>query len=126
IDGIKSFTEVFKMASNESKLKNYVTVRSNSNINQKSKIMTVDELKQSHPETYNSIFNSGKTAGVSEEKDRTGSWLAHIGTDQQIVVEGIKSGNKISDTQREELLVAASAKRGLENLRVDSAQPIST
>ena len=88
--------------------------------------MTVDELKQSHPETYNSIFNSGKTAGVSEEKDRTGSWLAHIGTDQQIVVEGIKSGNKISDTQREELLVAASAKRGLENLRVDSAQPIST
>lgn len=118
IDGFMTFDQMVDSAFKNSNS----TVRSKSNINQKSKTMTVEELKQNHPATYNSIFN----AGVAAEKDRTGSWLAHLGTDQKIVVEGIKSGEEISATKREELLVAATAKQGLKNLEKDSSEAVNT
>jgi len=119
IDGIKSFTQILDIAYKG----NQVTGGSKSNnVSLKSNTMTVEELRQSHPETYNSIFN----AGVAAEKDRTGSWLAHLGTNQEKVLNGIRGGNQISATEREELIVEGNSKRELSNLQKDSAQALRT
>nr|WP_299067157.1 hypothetical protein [uncultured Allomuricauda sp.] len=122
IDGIRSFSQLFTKASNIKQLQKLTTSGSNSNINQNSKTMTAEELKQNHPETYKSIFNTG----VSAEKDRVGSWLAHHSTNQETVLVGINSGKPISQTESQQLLVEAASKQGLKNLETDSAPPVNT
>lgn len=120
IDGIKSFNEVIPEIMADYKL-NYEKSKSETNNNSnrtKSKKMTAEELKQQHPETYNSIFN----AGVSSEKDRVESWMAHSETDPEMVKNGIKSGAAITGAQREELLVKLTSKTKIQNLETDSKQ----
>jgi ClpP class serine protease len=121
IDGIKSFDETFKELVFEAK--NYKTKQSSNNINPKVKnAMTIDELKQQFPDTYNSIFN----AGVQAEKDRVGTWMAHFETDSNKVKEGIKSGNPITATEREELLVKATANAHKAKIEGDSPKNVTT
>ena len=122
IDGIESLSKVADLV-----MKDYQTnYKPKENQNNENNLiiqnMTAEELKQQHPETYNSIFN----AGVSAEKDRTGSWMAHFGTDSESVIKGIKSGNAISQTEREELLVKAASKKTLEEIKNDSIPPVVT
>ena len=123
IDGFKSFDQILTLAYKGNKSPDGAKTN---NVKSKSNKMTVEELKQSHPETYNSIFNAGVTEGTTLEKDRTGSWLAHIGTNQETVVTGIKSGLAITQTQTQELLVEASSKQQLKNLEGDSAGAVVT
>ncbi|PXX26272.1 ClpP class serine protease [Thalassospira sp. 11-3] len=123
VDGIKSFSEVFQMAAKAGKDKpGFKAGGPTSNNNLIKGNMDINELKQNHPATYNSIFN----AGVSAERDRAGSWLAHANTDMETVINGIKSGNEISATVREELLVKANANAQLGKLESDSAGAIAT
>ena len=84
--------------------------------------MTIDELKQQFPDTYNSIFN----AGVQAEKDRVGTWMAHFETDSNKVKEGIKSGSPITATEREELLVKATANAHKAKIEGDSPKNVTT
>ena len=110
IDEIKSFSEVLS----ELQQKTTSTLINNNNK------MTVSELQQNHPDTYNAIFN----AGVKSEADRVGAWMAHLKTDLEIVSNGIKSNEPISSAIREELLVKANEQRHLENLQEDSPENV--
>lgn len=121
IDGIKSFSDVLEMAAkhgdplwqgeeNESGFNN-----ENSNINQNEK-MTKSKLKNAHPDVYNSIVQEG----VAQERDRVGAWMAHVGTDSTKVVEGISSGNSITQTEREAFFVKQNAQNVAKNLVSES------
>ena len=110
IDGIKSFSEVFSIATGETKI--------NNNLNNEK--MTIQELQSNHPEVYNSVF----TAGVDSERDRAGAWLAHSETDLPTVKEGIKSGKLISATETQEFIVKAASLSHLKDLKEDSAEEI--
>ena len=110
IDGIKSFSDVV------SELQQKTTSVLINNNNK----MTVSELKQNHPETYNAIFSEG----VKAEADRVGAWMAHSKTDLEIVSNGIKSNEPISSAIREELLVKVNEQNHLKNLQEDSPKNV--
>lgn len=134
IDGIKSFSEVVDEVMNDYKQnyqgktdsfkqnptqeKNTKTEQKNNINNSKQKKMTVEELRQQHPETYNSIFG----AGVSAEKDRVETWMAHLETDSEVVKNGIQSGKTISSAEREQLLVKSVKNANLAKIETDSKQ----
>lgn len=88
----------------------------------KNKSMTVEELRSQHPDTYNAIFN----AGVSSERDRAGAWLAHVNTNAQKVAEGIRSGEQISNTQREEFFVQLHSLNRVSDMQQQSAPSVNT
>lgn len=116
IDGIKSFEEVVGLLKIENKI---VNSKNNSKNNKK---MTSQEIKNQYPEAYNEIFN----AGIANEKDRVGAWLAHSETDLKRVKEGIKSGNPITQTDSQEMLVQATKANNLNNLKSDSPDIVET
>ncbi|RDY57705.1 hypothetical protein [Flagellimonas nanhaiensis] len=118
IDGFKTFDQMVEVGFKQNKS----TSGSKSNINPNSNKMTAEELKQKHPETYNSIFK----AGVSAESDRVGAWLAHHGTNQETVLNGINSGKAITQTETQQLLVEAASKNQLQQLENESAKPVNT
>jgi ClpP class serine protease len=119
IDGIKSFEETIQEAVNIASVSNPQINNSTNqiNINSKEEVMTVKELKQNHPETYNAIF----AAGGAEQKDLAGAWMAHLMTDPAAVKAGIESGVPISATQREEFLVKGASLSHLKALQTDSS-----
>lgn len=88
--------------------------------------MTAQDLQAQHPALYAEVFGAGRTAGVTAERDRVGSWMAHAGTDLEIVKGGIKDGGDITATVREELLVKGHAKASLGNIQQDSARDVNT
>lgn len=49
--------------------------------------MTKEELKEKHPDTYNSILN----AGVIQERSRVQKWIKN-NNDVQSILYGIQSG----------------------------------
>ena len=127
IDGIKSFTEVVELATNEGleniSLEDKAKVPDlDNNNNLKSQKMNLEELKQKHLEVYNSVFN----AGVTSERDRAGAWMAHLKTDPDAVVAGVKSGKEINATEREEFLIKGSSLSHMENLKKDSKKDVKT
>ena len=109
IDGIKSFSEVISEMQQNT---NTLIINNNK--------MTVSELKQNHPETYNSIFSEG----VKSEQDRVGAWMAHSKTDLEVVSKGIESNEPISNAIREQLFVKANEQKHLANFQADSAEAI--
>ena len=109
IDGIKSFSAVISEMQQNT---NTLIINNNK--------MTVSELKQNHPETYNSIFSEG----VKSEQDRVGAWMAHSKTDLEVVSKGIESNEPISNAIREQLFVKANEQKHLANFQVDSAKAI--
>ena len=120
IDGIASFNKVVNMVLSDSKtqIKSSNTI----NNNQKSIKMTKEELKSSFPDVYASILSEG----VTKEKERVASWLAYQNADSDAVKNGIESGNDISPSQREQLLIKMSASTMLGNLNSDAANPVPT
>lgn len=88
--------------------------------------MTVEEIKNQHPEAYAQILGIGHTAGVKTESERTKVWLAHVETDPEAVIKGIKDGEEISASQREEFLIKASTNSKLKALKSDSAKKLNT
>lgn len=109
IDGIKSFAAVISEMQQNT---NTLIINNNK--------MTVSELKQNHPETYNSIFSEG----VKSEQDRVGAWMAHSKTDLEVVSKGIESNEPISNAIREQLFVKANEQKHLANFQADSAEAI--
>ena len=109
IDGIKSFSAVISEMQQNT---NTLIINNNK--------MTVSELKQNHPETYNSIFSEG----VKSEQDRVGAWMAHSKTDLEVVSKGIESNEPISNAIREQLFVKANEQKHLANFQIDSAEAI--
>jgi len=122
IDGIASFQQTVKLLMTDYKSNYSSTTKNKNNSNLTTNSMTLEELKQQHPATYNSIFE----AGVSSERDRSGAFLAHIETDPQAVKKGILAGNPLTATEREELLVKASSQRNIATLEKESAPAITT
>ena len=110
IDGIKTFSEVFSIATEETE----------NNTNLKTEKMTIQELQSNHPEVYTSIFN----AGIDSERDRAGAWMAHSETDLPAVKKGIESGEAISATSREGFLVKAASLSHLKNLEEESTEEV--
>lgn len=115
IDGIKSFAEVVKIASSTAK---NPTSGHNKSINTN---MNAEQLKQDHPETYNSIFKAGATS----EKNRVSAWMAYAESDLNTVKEGVLGAETV-DSKREELLIKSYASNHVKNLEVDSPQTITT
>lgn len=128
IDGIKSFSEVVDIASKAAPLpesdlgvqtpKN--ESKSNTNINKNK--MTKAEFKAAHPSVYQEIVSEG----VAQEKDRAGAWMVHNETDPKAVAEGIKSGEKITDTDREQFYAKKNTKEALSNIENGNADDVTT
>lgn len=94
----------------------------NSNINFNQSSMTRSELQSQHPELFNEVVSVGVTA----ESERVQSWLAHLETDSEAVLTGIESGNEISLSQREKLLVKANKASTLNKIKSENADDFRT
>lgn len=116
IDGLKSFEEVLSIASGKVVMKN----KNKSNINPVK--MNKTEFKAENPEAYEEIFQKG----VSFRTDQVGSWLAHIDTDPEAVVEGIESGENLSQSQREKFFVKQNNKTEESKLKKDNPKIIDS
>lgn len=90
------------------------------------KKMTKAELKAAHPELYAEIYNEGTTAGADEERDRVGSIMAFNEVDPALVKTVIASGKKLSETQKNELLLKAIKGQKADDIAADTAAPIVT
>lgn len=88
--------------------------------------MTKAELKAAHPELYNEIYNDGVSAGTTEEQDRVGSIMAFAEVDPAMVKTAIASGKKLTETQRNELLLKAVKGQKAEAITDDSQKEITT
>ncbi|AIX11875.1 hypothetical protein [Flavobacterium phage V157] len=119
IDGIASFDEVVQMVLNDSK--NYTITNNNSSLI-KSQKMTREELKQNHPDVYNSIANEG----VTNELERVKSWMVFAKADLEAVTNGIESGKAISPSEMTKLMVKLNSAQQLANLQNDSANAVVT
>lgn len=118
IDEIGTFTDVVNWIKSQSKINIFK--------NKNNTAMTAQELLAQFPAVHAEIFGAGVTSGEKAERDRVGSWMAHSGTDIEAVSAGIKSGEPISATAREEFLVKASSKQNLSNLQSDSPSKVIT
>lgn len=118
IDGIASFDEVVSMILSDSNTES----KSNNNNNPNSNKMNKAELKQAHPELYSEVL----AEGVSNEKDRVGSWMAYSEADPKAVAEGISSGKAISATESNQFLVLIAQKGKVNDLKSDNAPAIAT
>lgn len=116
IDGIASFDQVVEMVLSDAKEMN---TNSNININPNSK-MTKEELKQQHPELYQEVVQVGATA----QQEIVNSWLPFFEADSKAVLEGIKSGNTLLESQKNTFLVAIAQKGKLNALQSDNAPDI--
>lgn len=117
IDGIASFDEVVQMVLNDSKSNN----NKSSLINNSSK-MTRADLQNQFPDLASSIVEEG----INQERERVKSWLVYSSADSDSVIEGIKSGEKLTDSKREEFMVKMNSKNQLENFKNDSAPAVAT
>jgi len=125
IDGIKSFDEVVELSLSSYKRKKEngsSSTSSKSSININNKKMTKAEFKTANPDAYKEIV----AEGIASEKDRTGAWLAHVHTDAKSVVEGIESGENISQSQREAFFVKQNSKQTAQIIETESAEDFDT
>ena len=118
IDGIASFDQVVEMVLSDAK---EMSTNSNINTNPNSK-MTKEELKQSNPDVYASIA----TEGAEAQQEIVNSWLPFFEADSKAVLEGIKSGKPLLESQKNTFLVAMAQKGKLEALKSDSIPAVVT
>jgi len=118
IDGIASFDQVVEMVLSDAK---EMSTNSNINTNPNSK-MTKEELKQSNPDVYASIA----TEGAEAQQEIVNSWLPFFEADSKSVLEGIKSGKPLLESQKNTFLVAMAQKGKLEALKSDSIPAVIT
>jgi ATP-dependent Clp protease, protease subunit len=90
------------------------------------KKMTIEELKEKHPAVYASVFNSGKEAGVSAERDRVGAWMTYVDVDAKVVGEGINEGKELTTKIMADLSRKAFSKEALGAIAADSPAPGAT
>jgi hypothetical protein len=114
IDGIASFEEVVSM------ILSGTVNNSNSNINSNSTKMNKSEIKQNHPAVYSEIVSEGMEA----QKEIVASWIPFYDADSKAVMEGIKSGEAIKESQKNAFLVAIASKGKVDDLKADSAPAV--
>jgi ClpP class serine protease len=119
IDGIASFDEVVSMLETESKIvvNNVNKVKFNSNSK-----MTRDDLKSQFPSVHAEIVKEG----ITQERERVASWLTYQSADPEMVANGIESGEAITPSQREKLMVKMNSQAMLEKLKSDNATTVTT
>jgi ClpP class serine protease len=119
IDGIASFDEVVSMLETESKivLNNVNKVKFNSNSK-----MTRDDLKSQFPSVHAEIVKEG----ITQERERVASWLTYQSADPEMVANGIESGEAITPSQREKLMVKMNSLTMLEAMKGDNATIVTT
>lgn len=119
IDGIASFDEVVSMLETESKIvvNNVNKVKFNSNSK-----MTRDDLKSQFPSVHAEIV----TEGITQERERVASWLTYQSADPEMVANGIESGEAITPSQREKLMVKMNSLTMLEAMKGDNATTVTT
>lgn len=122
VDKIGSFQQAQLELKKMYQQKGRLVVPRNSLTTNSNKVMTASEILSQFPEAHSAIYN----AGVAAERDRAGAWMAHVGTDVEAVTKGIKSGNPISQTDSQELIVKAISKGMLGNMQASSAAAITT
>ena len=117
VDGISSKQEVIKKVL--VKAKKNTNTNTNQNSNQK---MNRQELNQAHPELVQSILTEGATA----QQEVVNSWLPFYEADSKAVIEGIKSGKPVSESQKNTFLVALATKGKVDKLVLDNATEVVT
>ncbi len=117
IDGISTKTDFIKGIISKTK----TSTNSNININPNSK-MTKEELKQSNPDVYASIA----TEGAEAQQEIVNSWLPFFEADSKAVLEGIKSGKPLLESQKNVFLVSMAQKGKVEALNADNAPVVTT
>lgn len=85
-------------------------------------VMTKESLKAEHPDLYASIVKEG----IENERDRAGAWLTYIDADQKAVVDGIKSGGELKQTQMAELSLKAMQLTAKGAIERGNPAPIAT
>lgn len=118
IDGIASFDEVVSMILSNSNLGS----NSNTNINSNLKKMNKSEIKQNHSAVYSEIVNEG----MEMQKEIVAGWIPFYEADSKAVIEGIKSGEAIKESQKSAFLVAIANKGIVANLAADNAEAVVT
>ena len=111
VDSIGTFQDAINQLINSSSINN----------NLKTKKMTQVELQNAHPDVYNAIRNEG----ILAERDRVGTYMAHVNTDTEAVVQGIESGEPLSNTQREKFLIKQHSLNQVQSLQNDSAADLN-
>jgi len=77
--------------------------------------MDLNKLKAEHP----TVFAEAVALGVSQEKDRVGSWLAWNTIDPKAVAEGIEAGTQVTPKVISEFSVKAVSANMLANVEKD-------
>lgn len=84
--------------------------------------MTIEKLKAEHPDVYAQITSNA----VAEERDRVGAFLAFAEVDTKAVVEGIKKGEKLSQTQMAEFAMKAFSTKQIATIEAENAPDTKT
>lgn len=84
--------------------------------------MTVEKLKAEHPEVFAQITSNA----VAEERDRVGAYLAFAEVDTKAVVDGIKEGKSLSQTQMAEFAIKAFSTKQIAAIEGENAPVVKT
>lgn len=120
VDGISTKSEVIKNVL--LKTKSNSGSNSNSNINSNLTKMNKSEIKQNHSAVYSEIVNEG----IEIQKEIVAGWIPFYEADSKAVIEGIKSGEAIKESQKNSFLVAIANKGRVADLAADNAEAVVT
>lgn len=94
------------------------------NRDQSKKIMNLETLKAEHPSVYNSVFQLGVEAGKAQETERVSAVMKYNSVNPDKVAEIVKSGNDLTASQREELLIEMTQKKMFAQMKKDTDDSI--
>lgn len=118
IDGIASFDEVVNMILSDTNTNKGVS--NNTNIN--SNTMTKEEFKAANPTGYAEIFSEA----VEYQKEVVAGWAVFSKVAPEAVLEGIKSGLPIKDSEKSAFLLESTKAHTVASLLGDNIKPIAT
>ena len=84
--------------------------------------MTLAEFQAAHPE----LFNTVKTIGTTEERDRVGAWMAFAETDIEAVKKGINDGVLMTQKSMTELTIKSISAANLKSLEAEKVPVVIT
>lgn len=88
--------------------------------------MDLSKFKAEHPSLYAQVMEEGIKAGVAQEKDRAGAWLAFADIDIKAVSEGIKEDKTLSATDMAELTRKGISAKVLGETEEDAPEDVET
>lgn len=88
--------------------------------------MNLNELKAAHPALYAELFEQGKAAGVTEERDRVEGLMVFAHIDAKLVAEKIASGKPLSAKETNEMLLKQNSPQALAELKKEAGKNETT